>query len=345
MNSHLRHCPKHRKPLPCTHCALAAKPAQTAVAVLEPESVPVPVLTPAPKKRGRPAKHGIAMTQVERQTLSRANRKAKQDDAECRNLIVEILKIARRNLSAPGGAITAVREDDIRAANRKYLRTLHTGLLRLPVNELRLSLETLKTPDSHGRLHNERSGEGKREHGQSEIEKILGAKQHDSSYFEDEDQDPNMAAGFRVNPVGTAPESFETDETADNADASPGSAKEFNQTTEEKWRDRAINNLVHKMFLGSNSGTKCLFCDETFSSKIGAENHLTEQYVKGEKDLISFFDFSWALQQMRMSGSVPPGGFEDSKPRGLPYLHHVNIREEMELVKKQSRKKTGNFVT
>lgn len=27
MSSHLRHCPKHRKPLPCSHCALMAKPA------------------------------------------------------------------------------------------------------------------------------------------------------------------------------------------------------------------------------------------------------------------------------------------------------------------------------
>src|SRR5436853_7093867 len=26
MSSHLRSCPKHRKPLPCAHCALAAKP-------------------------------------------------------------------------------------------------------------------------------------------------------------------------------------------------------------------------------------------------------------------------------------------------------------------------------
>src|SRR5882762_346281 len=47
MSSHLRHCPKHRKPLPCPHCALAAKPAQApAVAVMEAEPAPV---TPAVK--------------------------------------------------------------------------------------------------------------------------------------------------------------------------------------------------------------------------------------------------------------------------------------------------------
>jgi|SRR5579859_2373217 len=36
MSGHLRHCPRHRKPLPCAHCALAAKPA-----VMEPEEIPV----------------------------------------------------------------------------------------------------------------------------------------------------------------------------------------------------------------------------------------------------------------------------------------------------------------
>jgi hypothetical protein len=50
MSNHLRHCPKHRKPLPCVHCALTAKPAQApspvAVAVLEPESA---LVTPAVK--------------------------------------------------------------------------------------------------------------------------------------------------------------------------------------------------------------------------------------------------------------------------------------------------------
>ena len=37
--SHFRHCPKHRKPLPCAHCALAAKSAQVE---------PAPVVTVVP---------------------------------------------------------------------------------------------------------------------------------------------------------------------------------------------------------------------------------------------------------------------------------------------------------
>lgn len=42
MSSHHRHCPKHRRPLPCAHCAIGAKPAQaqlpaTVICPAEPE--------------------------------------------------------------------------------------------------------------------------------------------------------------------------------------------------------------------------------------------------------------------------------------------------------------------
>ena len=47
MSSHFRHCPKHRKPLPCPHCALVAKSAPVAVA--DPEPLPdEPAASPAP---------------------------------------------------------------------------------------------------------------------------------------------------------------------------------------------------------------------------------------------------------------------------------------------------------
>src|SRR5260221_13696901 len=44
MSSHLRHCPKHRKPLPCSHCALIA-------------NTPTITAKPAPAPVGRPRKH------------------------------------------------------------------------------------------------------------------------------------------------------------------------------------------------------------------------------------------------------------------------------------------------
>ncbi len=312
---------------------IVAEPAQApaAVAVMDPEPAPA-LIELAPKKRGRPPKHGAAMTLAERKAASRANQQAKQDEAERTKLIAELMKIYDRQQVDSLSSVAF-------AVDRKQRAQYHRDLTGLSVAELRVAMEGKQTPDTHGRLHNERSGEKEQIGGQSEIEIIIGAKQHDSGYFEDEDQNPNMAAGFRVNPVGAAPESFEAEDSEDAV--SPGSAKpEFNLTTEEKWRDKAIESLVHKMFLNSSDAAKCLFCEEAFSSEISAENHLAEQYVKGEKDLIRFFDYSWALQQMRMGGSMPPGGgFGDSKPRGLPYLHHVEIQEKMALMKKQSRKK------
>jgi hypothetical protein len=75
MSSHLRHCPKHRKPLPCAHCALTAKPAPAAVSVAEPDASPAPAATvEATKKRGRPKKED-ALTPVERKRAQR-NRQA-----------------------------------------------------------------------------------------------------------------------------------------------------------------------------------------------------------------------------------------------------------------------------
>src|SRR5437588_8393698 len=41
MSTHLRHCSKHRKPLPCSHCALTVKPAQVPAPEIVAESAPV----------------------------------------------------------------------------------------------------------------------------------------------------------------------------------------------------------------------------------------------------------------------------------------------------------------
>ena len=49
--SHLRHCPKHKKLLPCAHCALTHKPAPVAVAEPVPKSAPARS-APTPKPCG-----------------------------------------------------------------------------------------------------------------------------------------------------------------------------------------------------------------------------------------------------------------------------------------------------
>src|SRR5258708_38312387 len=55
MSNHLRHCPKHRKPLPCAHCALTAKPAHATTPDADEPPAPVPAVQPTksdPKPRG-----------------------------------------------------------------------------------------------------------------------------------------------------------------------------------------------------------------------------------------------------------------------------------------------------
>jgi hypothetical protein len=168
MSNHLRHCPKHRKPLPCVHCALAAKSAS---------SVTVPAVAEPAPRRGRPPKFGTAMSPAEQKRRKRAE---KQQEQEQRDLIAQLMKIYRCMQPSPYSKLThpAERDAEIRRAGeniRERQRRFLEGLEELQVDDLKRLLEAWTTiPDSHGRLHNERSGEKPRYKGQSEIE-ILAA--------------------------------------------------------------------------------------------------------------------------------------------------------------------------
>jgi len=300
-----RLCQKHNKPYPCGKCRIenAQKPAQApAVTVMDPE--PAPVVESAPKKLGRPPKHGAAMTTAERQTQSRANRKQeqenaeretqqKQDDAKREGLIAELMEIYDRQQSD----IVKDKEDkkvtdERRKTDRKQRAQYHSDLMGLSLAELRVAIDVKATPDTHGRLTDERSGENKRQFGQSEIERLSATRQHDSSLFEDEDQDPNLAAGFKTKPEGAAPESFDMkDSTADIADKPmtrpriPAMALE-----RQKNADKKMLALVHEAF--DESGhchvpDLCMYdrtpC--TFQAKNTDEalEHLWAKFYEGER--------------------------------------------------------------
>src|SRR5690349_7646689 len=97
-------CPLHGKELTrlgsCVSCRKRVqgipKPAQATVVAMDPEPAPVLVIESTPKKRGRPPKHDVAMTPAERKAASRRNQNAKQDDAERRKLVSELMQIYRR---------------------------------------------------------------------------------------------------------------------------------------------------------------------------------------------------------------------------------------------------------
>ena len=352
-------CPIHKRPFVrgiCGPCRIESrqKPAQAplnprAVAVRESEIIPVK------RGSGRPPILGTAMTPAERKALSRANQKTKLEDAERRKIVAELMNIYRRQqadiVEGKDKKATLERRGAARVQERQYLN----NLLELPLEKLKLALETQKqTPDSHGRLHNERSGEDKRKHGQSEMERLLAARQSVSSNFvinDDMETIKLMSAGSKVKPEGAGPDSFEEDLTLDAADTTvrSGSAKpEHEPTATENWKQRAIESIISKMIFNSElSGAKCLFCNEVFLVEVGAENHLEEQHAKGKKDLERHQEHTAAIAELNSHPSMPGTGmWVDAEPRGLAYQHYKAINLEMESVRKQSRKKRKkNFVT
>lgn len=327
--SHLRHCPKHKKPLPCPHCALAAKTAPTVEAL------------PQPKRRGRPPKFGIAMTAAERKAASRAWKKEKQQDAERRNLIAELMNIYRRQqamiISDKNRKATEERIKGAGEQRRQYLNDLE----HLNLTTLQVLLKTEKeTPDSHGRLHNERSGEAEHSTDQSEMETIIAARQHDTSLFEVDDPEAateeakQMAAGFRVRPQGAGPDtSDKEDDKADKPASSP--IPDWTLTANEKWLKEAIISIVGKLNLNFDSdGARCPFCNEVFLVTDSATNHLEEQYEKDNRDYQKWFDLMWSLSRIHEQR----GPYVDPGPHPQ-ILHWQGIQAEAELVKKKARKK------
>jgi len=345
---HFRHCPKHRKPLPCAHCALAAKAAQAS-------------------KRGPKPKFGVTMTPAQRKALSRENQKTKLQDAERRKLIVELMKIYRRQQSSVKKTKNKKAVEQQHEATRTQRRQYLDGLSQLSLAELQLALQVQKqTPDLHGRLHNESSGEDKRMFGMSEIERIDAARQHDSSLVDLQSgtilpgesvgisagngQDPLLAAGYGVKLEGRGPDTFDrNDETADSADAvRSGTAKpEYKPTTDDKWLQRAIVSMIRR------ARYKCAVCNEKFAVGQGADNHLHEQYGKGGRDSQKHREFVFAVAALNSSGAMPGQGMPVfMEPRTTAYLHYKRINLDIERLsracrrlsrRKRARKKTRDI--
>jgi len=216
------------------------------------------------------------------------------------------------------------------------------GLIGLSLEQLKLTLDTQKqTPDTDGRLHNERSGEAKRSHGQSEIERLIAARQHDSS-LEGEEQDPSMAAGFEVKPEGAGADSFETEDSmTDSADLRTGSAKPtFEPTADERWVKKTINKITSEMSFDTHDGAKCPFCFELFLTPFGVGNHLEDQYARGKNDVERLWEHTLVIARENSNPSMPgPGVSVPTEPNTKAYAHYKLIKEQIESVRKQARKK------
>jgi len=322
----------------------AQKPAQVAVAVLDPEPTRVIGTSSLPKKRGPKPKYGTAMTPAERQTRSRTNRKQIQDDAERRNqqiqddvrrkaLIAELMEIYDRQQANVVKTENKKATDERRAVDRKQRAQFHIYLMALPVEDLKLALETEKqAPDTHGRLPDERSGEGKRQFGQSEIERLLATRQHDSSLFEGEDQDPNLAGGFKVTPEGAAPESFDTkDSTVDTADKPGAHPPRIPTKTWERQKktDEKMLALVHEAFdeYGHcHVPNWCLYdrtpCSFRAKNTDEALEHLWAEYHQGER----LWDHVEELSDPDIADTVAPL-LAEARKKAWANIHHWVIRQ------------------
>jgi len=141
------------------------------------------------------------MTNKERAAQSYACKKEKQTDEKRRDLVAELMKTYRRVAAAPVLKKKRYKSyDDASANKRKYLRNLHDELLNCTYDALlKVKLTLDETPDQRGRLHNERSGEGERKNGVSEIERIIAIR---------EQKELDDAVGL-VEPTGTEPDGIE----------------------------------------------------------------------------------------------------------------------------------------
>ena len=171
MSTHLRHCPKHRLPLPCRHCTISTPthaPATLAAASEPAASTPAESL-PEIKRPDRPKLHA---DDNERKLAS----KRKRQEPKRQHMIARILAKARKHMSKVRTDITQTARFKKIMEDRDYLIALRADLEPLTYVELKVVYDNLVSRkaigDHTGRLPGERSGEAPQTGGMSEIEKI-----------------------------------------------------------------------------------------------------------------------------------------------------------------------------
>jgi hypothetical protein len=130
MSSHLRHCPKHRKPLPCAHCALTARPlvgpGELAAAVYV-----VPTETTEPKRGVKP---------IGERAMTAAERKRRQREGPEREELIK--RIKKRIKTSEHANIEAM---------RRALAQFHDTLDLKSADDLREIAKAYRIHDRKGR--------------------------------------------------------------------------------------------------------------------------------------------------------------------------------------------------
>lgn len=250
MNSnHFRHCPKHRKPLPCPHCVA---PEVSPVAEPAPETVQL-----APKI-GRPKKY---KDDNERKL---AHKRSKQEP-ERQRMIRGIFKKVRALLSKPDFASS--RYWKMVHADRQYMTRLREELNQLPYAEVLKYYERLVSRkrgifDASGRLQGERSGEAPQSGGMSELEVILAA-----IVREENGGDSSVGHGADADEV--------SDDSSDSGGG--GAAPRVVRDEFENLLERAAQVIAEKEWDGPR-----LYEYKRCESLNELTNHILSRYRKGE---------------------------------------------------------------
>lgn len=147
------------------------------------------------KKRGRPRKYA---NNAAKTAAYRLREQKRRKDAERSEIVAWLIGRCKAMSPSPSKGISESVADTIRAETTRYLGTFEDHLIGLSIDDLQqLKNVWEQTPDSHGRLHNERSGETEQTMGLSEIERL--AAQRYSKFF----------GGRKVWPIGRGPDSYD----------------------------------------------------------------------------------------------------------------------------------------
>jgi hypothetical protein len=132
--------------------------------------------------------------------------------------------------------------------------------------------EVLAIPDTHGRLHGERSGEAKRKHGTSEIETLINVRER-------------VPIARAVKPEGQGPAAFEKDETADQS-SDRNATREYvrgrlDQDLDAKKLEDKIAAIAEWAFNLSGWEGRCRLCGHGAVTTQGRQDHVWQAYEHG----------------------------------------------------------------
>ena len=246
----------------------------------------IAVVAITPTRPGRPPIGPRAASPAERKAKSRASKLEKLADTERRNLVAKLMTMYRRmqpDIYADRTSQADIaRAEELRRKEKQRRRKLYDEWLDLPLADLQNLRSTWQeTRDNEGRLPNERSGEGNRRFGMTELESIIAGQYRDEK-------------GRRVSPSGAGPTQMEEDDPSADSSNTPRSQK---RTIPAKYLENQndLDELMIEMAKDDvaevDGKLHCNMCGDFINESDGRE-HFWREYEKGYQLLPKFAEES-----------------------------------------------------